>query len=150
MNPAEAAGATAVIAIPVSWWKELLISFLSSLPGLLFFMYIVARWLAHWQGRVVSLENERTQARPFCLIQQEVLIKKAEAVAESTVSSALKDLIIQNNQQLFAVSTNLALLNQSNETIREDIKEIFMRLNRRSDDPLYTEQYHGRRSTDGP
>lgn len=131
-----------------SMWKDILYAAGSAavvvIPALLYFMRRVGRW----ESNVILLMGERGQARPFCIVQENRLMEKSKEAARETVTAALKDLIIANNNQLASIKTSLALLEQSSGRIQEDITEIFERLNRRHDEPLYTESTYSRRKTD--
>lgn len=111
-------------------------------------VFYLGRRVGSWDDKITQMWDERGKARPFCAVQEAALMEKAKEVALVTVTSALKDLIITNNEKLADINTNLALLRQSNEQIKDDIGELFERFNRRHDEPQYTEQAYGRRKTD--
>ena len=110
-------------------------------------VFYLGKKVGSWEDKVGLMWEERGKARPFCASQEERLLKKAEEVALVTVTTALKDLIITNNKELAGINTNLALLKQSNDQIKDDINELFERLNRRHDEPQYTDPPYGRRKT---
>jgi len=94
--------------------------------------------------RISSLEASRREQDDFCARQKTALIAELQKEICNIVRLAIKDLIIDHNKELGAISTNVAIQSKLMEQIQDDVAAIFERINRRSDDGA--EQNHHRRT----
>lgn len=85
----------------------------------------------HEQGesRIRVLEEAQVSQQAFCERQQEQLTKAITASICASVKEMLSSDVLRQTKEIGEINKNLALIAQSQEMTKEDITEIFARLN---------------------
>jgi len=89
---------------------------------------------ADHEKRIVSLEQCKKEQADFCDKRKNELLAELKNEVCSVVRLAIKDVTIENNVKLSAISLDQALQGQKLDQIQDDVAAIFGRMNRRGDD----------------
>jgi hypothetical protein len=120
------------------WLAATAVALLSWLLGRVWTVRGVLKDLQHndtdFANRIKSLEDhDRQQADRYDRQKAEMLEEVKKEIC-NIVKLAIKDLIIDHNQKLATISTDVAIQSKLMEQMMADVTAIFGRLNRRSED----------------
>jgi hypothetical protein len=95
--------------------------------------------------RIKALEEENAKHEAFCDKRKDEIIQQVSDKLCASFREMIRDERLAERNSRAGIETSLAVLVESNKSIKEDITEIFNRMNRRRGDEF---QHH--RGLDGP
>lgn len=81
--------------------------------------------------RLQSLEDERRRMTAFCASQKAEIFAELRKELCGAFREMLKDTAAASNRDLYEIKINVAVLVESHKGLKEDVGEIFQRINRR-------------------